>query len=704
MTRRTVLIGLVVAALLAALAGGLIRLVQRQRAALLAAFTAERMDRLEDAVRDIEVGLADIQEDLRLAGQLVLAARSPEEREREMGALLAVVRHYRQASLYDGQGRVALAVVDPRAGRLLLPASFSVALAVAATRAQQRPPGAVETSPAITGDPEGWFRVFAMALPKNPDPLTAGGAIALLVDTRPLFSKGLQLLGSGGARVLLLGAHGRPTPATDPGLAHLLGEHDSGRPAPPVLTGLIGDMRAGRRGTRLLSEAEAAAFGLPRERALFTYAPVRLRGGDPWSLAMLSSAAVLRPQEQALLLRAAALAAAVVAALAAGLAYALYAARRAAALRERLRHAEELAHLSEKTEKILDHIPTGVMVLSEDERITALNRVLRQRVPAAAVGAGLAQALPAAPAPVIARLRDLIDSARATDRVRSLFGARLDLFGEEGQYSLHAVPLERRFPEARLLLVIEDLSELRALTTQLLRAEKLATVGVLAAGIAHEIGTPLSVVRGRTEYIIGKLGPDHPQAGRLQIIVEQIDYVTRTIRKLLDFARPTVVAVRPVAVLPVVRAVVDLFHFEAERRRLTIAVEVPEVLPVLAAEPDQLQQVLVNLVMNACDACSPGGRVRIAARAPDGPGARVLLEVTDDGCGIPEEHRHQVFDPFFTTKKRGQGSGLGLTVAAQIVRNHGGQIEIESEPRKGTRVIVLWPVAAYEEEAHAATG
>lgn len=362
------------------------------------------------------------------------------------------------------------------------------------------------------------------------------------------------------------------------------------------------------------------------------------------------------------------------------------------------RSSAEIEYLLEKTEKILDNIPTGVLALSDAEVTVAANRVLRERMPPGALGAPLPQAFPEAPSATILRLRGLIEQTRRSSQVESLFGEFLALFGEEERYNVHVVPLEPRFPDTRFLLVIEDLSEVRALEGQLLRAEKLATVGVLAAGIAHEVGTPLGVVRGRAEYVLGKLGPDHPQARGVNVIIEQIDHVTGTMRQLLDFARIRPATVRSVSAAAVVSTVLELLRLETERRRIVAASEVAEALPDLAADPDQLQQVLVNLIMNACDACSPGGRVTVRGQLEVGSGAadppRVRLEVIDDGCGIPEEDRNQVFDPFFTTKKRGAGSGLGLAVVAQIVRNHRGEIELESSPGHGTRVTLLWPVSS----------
>ncbi|MFN7131986.1 MAG: two-component system sensor histidine kinase NtrB, partial [Myxococcales bacterium] len=379
--------------------------------------------------------------------------------------------------------------------------------------------------------------------------------------------------------------------------------------------------------------------------------------------------------------------------------YLVISSRRSAALRERLKHADRLAHLHEKTQKILDNIPTGVVALSVDGRISAVNAVLQARVPGLSPGARLAELFARAPPSLTSRVEALVETATRSGKVQSLRGETVPLFGEEGQYTVHVVPLEPRDPEVRTLLVVEDLSDLRALESQLLRAEKLATVGVLAAGIAHEVGTPLGVVRGRAEYIKGKLGEGHPQGAGMQVIIEQIDRISRTIRQLLDFSRLQPAAARRVPLQQSARTVHELLRFELERRKVELSVDVPERLAPLAADPDQLQQVLINLVLNAADACAPGGRVRIAAQ-PERPGeewGRTCITVSDDGCGIPEQNLHQVFDPFFTTKKRGQGTGLGLAVVAQVVRNHGGQVEIESESGKGTRVTLLWPVAEANE-------
>jgi signal transduction histidine kinase len=680
--------------LLAALTGvgaWVVRTVERDRAALVATFSKENLARLERGASDIEGDLDDITDDLRFAGQLVEAADSPADRERELGALLAVVKQYRRVTVYDDTGRAVLTVADP-----VLPASsadtFAEANAALAARALGARPAEIVTSPQHAGDRGGWFRSFGMRLPGS-----GRGAIVILVETSSFFGK-LRLVADGsGERVLLLGAYGRPMPITDARIGEAITAENVAT-TDPVLARLHAAMIAGESGSLVIPAEEATRLGLGSSAIVAVYVPIRLRGGQHWSAAILSSTSALERRERSMMIRIGVTSSAIALCLIAFGAYVVYASRRAIALRERLKNAEKLAHLMEKTEKILDNVPAGVLVISEDGHVSAVNRVLRDRVPSSAIGSDLGRALPQAPPAAISRLRQLVDAARTSGRVRTLYGEQMALFGHEGQYSLHAVPLEQRFPDARALLVIEDVSEVHSLASQLLRAEKLSTVGILAAGIAHEIGTPLGVVRARAELLGAKLPPD--QAAGAKIIVDQIDRITRTLRQLLDFSRVKPADVTAVSPAATARAVVELLRYEAERRRVAIEVDVPDDLPVLAADPDELQQVLVNLVLNACDAydgMTGDARVTISARVhaeAEPPGRLVRLEIADRGCGIPDDLRHQVFDPFFTTKKRGKGTGLGLSIAAQIVRNHGGQIDLESEPGRGTRVTLLWPTAA----------
>lgn len=267
-------------------------------------------------------------------------------------------------------------------------------------------------------------------------------------------------------------------------------------------------------------------------------------------------------------------------------------------------------------------------------------------------------------------------------------------FGLLGGALVLAARRTRELEESR-----RHLAELRSLEGQLVRAEKLATVGVLAAGIAHEVGTPLGVVRGRAELARAKLGREHPQAASLDVVIEQTDRVSRTIRELLDFARPQAACTQAVSVETVFHSVRSLLDVEADRRRRRLVV-LPAPDALLEADEHQLHQVLVNLVLNGFDACADGGTVTLQARVESQTTCEIL--VSDDGAGIPQEQVPRIFDPFWTTKRRGHGTGLGLAVVEKVVRNHSASIEVTSHVGAGTTFRLRWPLHGAERERGAA--
>jgi signal transduction histidine kinase len=290
---------------------------------------------------------------------------------------------------------------------------------------------------------------------------------------------------------------------------------------------------------------------------------------------------------------------------------------------------------------------------------------------------------------VVASARGLRDRARVgVWRLGAATGLAALLVGVFG--AMISREQRRAHALAEALRVAE---EKRSLERSLQRAEKLATIGTLAAGVAHEVGTPLGIISGRAEQLLARVPSDEaaePMKKGLTSILAQVDKVSTTIRQLLDFAR--VRPIEAVAVAPAQLAASSsaLLEHRFRQAKVALAVEVPASLPPVWGDGGQLEQVLVNLLMNAVDACAPGGRVTVSAAARDG---RVVLDVADDGCGIAAEHLPLVLDPFFTTKKRGQGTGLGLTIAADIVKNHGGTLDLESAPGAGTRARVTLPTA-----------
>jgi signal transduction histidine kinase len=371
--------------------------------------------------------------------------------------------------------------------------------------------------------------------------------------------------------------------------------------------------------------------------------------------------------------------------------YVIHNTRRAAMMRERLRNTARLEHLTERAEKIVDHIPSGVMMLSDDGRITGVNRWFADRFAKRVTGERLADVIARRSLADAALVTELVDQAVRTRRAQSVHRVRLGLFVQDVWLNIHAIPLERGIADVSTLLVLDDLTQMLRIEERLLHSEKLVTAGQLAAGIAHEIGTPLNVARGRVELALAHLGDSHAESSNLRVAIEQTDRVTRLIVQLLDYVRAAPEAMQPIDPAAMLTAIRELLASQASKRGLRVDVHVDGVVPAIRANPDQIQQVLVNLVLNAFDACERGGHVELSASPRDGA---VVLQVSDDGQGIEREIQAQVFDPFFTTKKRGQGTGLGLWVVAQIVRAHAAEIELDSAPGSGTRVRIAWPVAA----------
>ncbi len=659
--------------------------LSRQHERLLALTAAERGSQLEDAAARVADDFDDVAGDLDFALEQVEQAPDVEAARRSLTALLGSVRRYRSAAVAGPDCEALLVVRDPRWSWSESDA-LDAAVADTVRRACSDPSVVVSRPPS---DPElKWFRVFARARrDRGPTP-TGLSVVALVVDTAPVLDRLRTLTADASAELLVLGPHGSPAPVTGPAVAGGLAAGS------PSFTRLADHMRRGETGVVVVPAAEALALGYPDAELVAVFRPIPVADAAPgWSAAVIVSAERVQAHERALALALLASGAAGTTVLGLLVAYVVRVGRAEAAAQDRLRIAEALAHLRERAERILDHVPAGVVALGRDGAATSANVTFERWAGRSPVGATLAAMLASDPPETVARLELLVAEAARGGRARELTAERLTLFGREGTFTVRAVPIAPATAEVAALLVVDDLTELRALEDQLLRTEKLATVGVLAAGIAHEVGTPLGVIRGRAELVARKLGPDHAQARSLQAIVEQIDAISRTIRALMDFATPRRAVAGALDLAVPVARVGELLHYEADKRRVELRSVVPEGLPLVGADADRLQQVLVNLVMNAFDACAPGGVVRVEASAPADPAhdGFVSLVVSDNGAGIPPEHLHRVFDPFFTTKKRGQGTGLGLAVVNQIVRDSGGVVRVESQPGRGTTVEVLLP-------------
>ena len=237
------------------------------------------------------------------------------------------------------------------------------------------------------------------------------------------------------------------------------------------------------------------------------------------------------------------------------------------------------------------------------------------------------------------------------------------------------------------------MEELRQTQDTLVQSAKLAAIGELAASIAHEINNPLTVILGNTGLLLREAAPDSIEHRRLSDVVTEANRAGKIVRDLLDFARRREPNREPVALHELLERALELLHAKLGGAGVEVERVFDPSLAAILADRDQLTQVFLNLITNAVDAMEGGGTLVLATAAQRGDDDRplVTVSVSDSGPGIPPEHLARIFEPFYTTKPEGRGTGLGLSVSLGIVRKHGGAIDVESKPGRGTTVRVQLP-------------
>ena len=245
----------------------------------------------------------------------------------------------------------------------------------------------------------------------------------------------------------------------------------------------------------------------------------------------------------------------------------------------------------------------------------------------------------------------------------------------------------------------QDQSKIEDLQQQIIRAERLATLGELAAGVVHELNNPLTSITVYAEYLVRKLesqGQEQSDVEKLRRIGASAQRILRFSRDLVQYARPSGRDVEPVDIAAVVRQSVSICEHLVERSGIELGIEIDPGLPVVRAISGQLEQVLINLITNAVHAVEGGdrsesaGRVLVRCRV-DSP-STIVLEVEDSGTGVPADDREKIFEPFFTTKSDGKGTGLGLPIVRGIVEQHHGQISVAGSDLGGAAFRVVLPV------------
>jgi len=347
--------------------------------------------------------------------------------------------------------------------------------------------------------------------------------------------------------------------------------------------------------------------------------------------------------------------------------------------------ALEIARLKDFSENIVESLNVGVLAVDLSGIVESWNTRMEQlfNVPRhEAVGARLDGLLPH-------ELSEEIAARRDEEQITGIYKQRLQHHGKLLTLNVSITPLVSKSGEhiGRLLL-FDDVTQRERMEEQMSQTEKLTSLGLLAAGVAHEVNTPLAVISNYIQMLAKQMPENDPRHSIIEKIVKQTFRASEIVNNLLNFSRTGAAEIANVDVNRVVEDTLALVSHPLKTSQIQVVKHLAEGLPAVRGSANKLQQVFLNLFLNARDAMPAGGILEVRTGAHNGS---VEIEVVDTGAGIPREHIHRIFDPFFTTKASGRGTGLGLSVSYGIIKEHAGKVDVRSAPGKGTSFHVEFP-------------
>ena len=351
----------------------------------------------------------------------------------------------------------------------------------------------------------------------------------------------------------------------------------------------------------------------------------------------------------------------------------------------------EYERLKDFNENIVESINVGVLAVDLQDRVESWNsqmEVMYAKPRWQVVGRSLSEVFPASFVEEFYRVRQ-------NPGIHNLYKFRLATpTGESRVVNVAIAPLvTRKFNVVGRLVIMDDITERIELEVQLTQADKLSSIGLLAAGVAHEVNTPLAVISSYTQMLAKQLQSDSQKAALLDKITKQTFRASEIVNNLLNFSRTTGTEFAEISLNKVIADTLALLDHQFKVAGVQVESELHENLPPIQGSAGRLQQVFLNLFLNAKDAMAGGGVLNVATLNGD----FVSVRVTDTGSGIAQEHIHRIYDPFFTTKTspaagQNRGTGLGLSVSYGIIQEHGGNIRVESRPGEGTTFTLDFPL------------
>jgi two-component system, NtrC family, sensor kinase len=376
---------------------------------------------------------------------------------------------------------------------------------------------------------------------------------------------------------------------------------------------------------------------------------------------------------------------------------------------------EEYERLKEFSENIVESINVGILAADLDDRVESWNTQIERLTGTpreAALGRRLAELFPA-------ELCEKFDQVRGETGVHNIYKFVLHAPAGAGNghghgsangaangngvangkaspagdhiLNLAIAPLVAKdLKQIGRLIIFDDVTDRDELERRLVQADKLSSIGLLAAGVAHEVNTPLAVISTYAQMLAKQISEDEQKSKLLDKIAKQTFRASEIVNSLLSFSRTSPTEFVEVDVTKVIQETLNLVEHQLRKSAIEVKLDAPSALPPVKGNAGKLQQVFLNLFLNARDAMDSGGTLVIHAWSENG---FARIDVADSGQGIAPEHLERIYDPFFTTKAARKGTGLGLSVTYGIVREHGGSIEVESRPGAGSRFRVELPLA-----------
>jgi len=353
--------------------------------------------------------------------------------------------------------------------------------------------------------------------------------------------------------------------------------------------------------------------------------------------------------------------------------------------------AEQLQRLKEYSESIVASISVGVIVVDLDERIESWNPAMKNllgRTKEGVLGKSVSDVLPHS---LIGEIRSQRGQDLSGREVLKLYKCRLTIGDKPKVADVTVTPLMGKDKQVTgQIIILDDKTERVSWEDQLAQSEKLTSIGLLAAGVAHEVNTPLAVISSYSQMLGKKIGSDSPNGQILAKIIKQSFRASEIVNGLLNFSRTNETEFRTVEVNDIISETLSLLEHQLKSARIQLEKDLASSNSQIYGNPGKLQQVFLNLFLNAKDAMPQGGKLCVKTFSKD---TVFRIEILDTGDGIPQEHLQKIYDPFFTTKSTGRGTGLGLSVSYGIIQEHSGKITVESKPGQGTRFILELPTA-----------